>query len=157
MFSSLSILTAADDGSKQRYINNENWSDGKYIFFFKKVKIIVKNWILDFMQNFRLPFWKIHIIPHVIRHTLHGRYDLLHFKFITYAKLNISWVSIWLLILLMEELILIVEEVILLMKELILINNGRINIHNEELILSELFFFIYLFFLCAFLCFRFEW
>jgi hypothetical protein len=27
MFSPLSILTVAYDGSKQRYINNENWSD----------------------------------------------------------------------------------------------------------------------------------
>ena len=27
MFSLLSILTVADDGGKQRYINNENWSD----------------------------------------------------------------------------------------------------------------------------------
>ena len=40
MFSSLSILTVADDGCKQRYINNENWSDQKtwipeniYIYF----------------------------------------------------------------------------------------------------------------------------
>ena len=29
MFSPLSILTVADGGSKQRYINNENWSDKK--------------------------------------------------------------------------------------------------------------------------------
>jgi hypothetical protein len=29
MCSSLSILTVADDGSKQRYINNENLSDRK--------------------------------------------------------------------------------------------------------------------------------
>ena len=36
------------------------------------------------------------------------------------------------------------------MEELILINNGRINIHNEELILSELFFFIYFFFYVLF-------
>jgi hypothetical protein len=41
MFSSLSILTVADDGSEQRYINNKNWSDRKTwirenIFFFQK-------------------------------------------------------------------------------------------------------------------------
>jgi hypothetical protein len=41
MFCSLSILTVADDGSKQRYINNENWSDWKTwipeFFYLKKI------------------------------------------------------------------------------------------------------------------------
>ena len=34
MFSSLSILTVADDGSKQQYINNETDRTGKYILLF---------------------------------------------------------------------------------------------------------------------------
>ena len=48
MFTPWSILTVADDGSKQRYINNETWSDkkgefqGKQNFQKKKDIIIVK-------------------------------------------------------------------------------------------------------------------
>ena len=63
------MLTVTDDGSTQRYINNENGSDRKFykiIRFLKiskkfvqiqiKKKIIVKNKLLDLMQNFRPPF-----------------------------------------------------------------------------------------------------
>ena len=47
MFSPLSMFTVADDESKQRYINNENWSDRKMWisgtnFVSKKDIIIVK-------------------------------------------------------------------------------------------------------------------
>ena len=38
MFSSLSILTVADDGRKQRYITIETWSDRKREFRKKKIK-----------------------------------------------------------------------------------------------------------------------
>ena len=43
MFSPLSILTVAYDGSKQRYINNENWSDKKKREFQCKQNLKKKN------------------------------------------------------------------------------------------------------------------
>ena len=68
MFSPLS-MTVADDGSKHRYYNNENWSDkkkrefqGKQNFNNKKRHYNCEKH--DLIQNIRSPFWcnSAHII-----------------------------------------------------------------------------------------------
>jgi hypothetical protein len=68
MFSSLSLLTVADDRSKQRYIKNEKLSDRKTwfpgCFFFNKDIIIVKK-LKKYMIN-RLWYGILYINPRPI-------------------------------------------------------------------------------------------
>jgi hypothetical protein len=82
-----SILTAADDGSKQRYINNENWSDRKTwiseeIFFFQKRQNNCEELNTRFHAKFLAVILKIHITP-LVRHTLlHPIFSRIHvFRF----------------------------------------------------------------------------
>jgi hypothetical protein len=57
MFSPLSILTEADDGGKQRYINNENWSDDEllrihlYIIWHYCIISHIKLWLLKMTSS----------------------------------------------------------------------------------------------------------
>ena len=109
MFSSLSILTVADDGSKQRYINNENRSvrkgefRGKFCFPNVK-KLNTRSHAKYLAAILKNPYYTPCNIGHILTSpppppplcntdkviTHSWRYDLLHFEFMTYAKISIS-------------------------------------------------------------------
>ena len=83
MFSPLSILTVADDGSKPSYTNNENWSDKENVLL----------WKCKYSISFKISGPHLEVIrytllqppPHVIR------IWLLHPLDIWFAAFRIYW------------------------------------------------------------------